>query len=280
MEKIVAKRLANYLERKKLLPDGLGSYRPGKDTCTNMAVLAFDVFESFQRKEETAMAAVDLEDVYNRVDYCKLMDLLMEMDVDPYRQHELKYLRITLDRTLSFRRHIDNVTVGAQKGINVVKTLASVGIQQRVLFLLMQLVVHFVIDYGLGILSLSKTQKGRLERVQNAAVRAVLGCTKDTHVVCMRYILDLASIGVRHKVAQAKLYLNVLGDPRHPLHDNLSSIKGNRVKRGSSWMAGAEDSLRKIFRTSPLPLVITGFHCSSGTWTSKLLEQKCKMVAA
>ncbi|XP_012940556.1 uncharacterized protein LOC106012357, partial [Aplysia californica] len=110
----------------------------------------------------------------------------------------------------------------------------------------MQLVVLSVIDYGLGILSLSKTRIDRLERVQNAAMRAVLGCTKDTHVVCMRYILDLASIRVRHKVAQAKLYLNVLGDPRHPLHDNLGSIKGNRIKRGSSWMAEAEDSLRKV----------------------------------
>ncbi|XP_012941316.1 uncharacterized protein LOC106012555 [Aplysia californica] len=77
-------------------------------------------------------------------------------------------------------------------------------------------------------------------------MRAVLGCTKDIHVVCMRYIHDLASIRVRHKVAQAKLYLNVLGDPRHPLHDNLSSIKGNRIKRGSSWMAEAEDSVRKV----------------------------------
>lgn len=403
LEKIVAKRLANYLEREKLLPDGLGSYRPGKDTCTNTAVLAFDVFEGFQRKEETVMAAIDLEDAYNRVDYGKLMDLLMEMNVDPWlvqwisealferkvalrsgrwmsdpveiasglpqgsalspvlfniytskiaridvsgagriltfaddvmvygqgrdrlavgrmlqdglnrvadwceeynavinpekaqviwcslnnrivkeptppivfdhslidRQHELKYLGITLDRTLSFRKHIDNVAVRAQKGINVVKTLASAGIQQRVLFLLMQLVVLSVIDYGLGILSLSKTQIDRLERVQNAAMRAVLGCTKDTHVVCMRYILDLASIRVRHKVAQVKLYLNVLGDPKHPLHGSLSSIKGKRIKRGSSWMAEAEESLRKVCDIEEI--------CSGREWFE--LSPDCRSLA-
>ncbi|XP_012945441.1 probable G-protein coupled receptor 139 [Aplysia californica] len=91
-----------------------------------------------------------------------------------------------------------------------------------------------------------KAQIDRLERVQNAATRAVLGCTKDTHVVCMRYILDRTSFRMRHKVAVAKLYLNVLGHPKHPLDDKLSSIKGNRIKRGSSWMAGAEDSLRKV----------------------------------
>ncbi|XP_012941451.1 uncharacterized protein LOC106012595 [Aplysia californica] len=84
LEKTVDKRLANYQEKKKLLPDGLGSYIPGKDTCTNTDVLAFDAFEGFQRKEETTMAAIDLDDACNRVDYGMLMDLLIEMDVDPW----------------------------------------------------------------------------------------------------------------------------------------------------------------------------------------------------
>ncbi|XP_005098851.1 techylectin-5A-like [Aplysia californica] len=110
----------------------------------------------------------------------------------------------------------------------------------------MQLVVLSVKDYGLGILSLSKPQIDRLERVQNAAMRTVLGCTKDTHVVFMRYILDLASIRVRNKVTQAKLNLNVLVNPRHTLYDNLSSITGNMIRRGSSWFAEAEDFLGKV----------------------------------
>ena len=381
LEKIVASRLARHLEVKKLLPDGLGSYRPGKDTCINTSVLAYDVYEGFQNKEETVIAAIDLEDAYNRVDYNKLMDmLLLEMEVDPWmtrwiatalferkvalkcgrwvsdpvsiapglpqgsalspvlfniytssiarigeghsgrtltfaddvtvyekgkdrlaagkalqnrldgvakwcdehnavinpskaqvmwcslnnrivkdptppiifyfclidRQEELKYLGITFDRTLSYRKHVDNVIQKAQKGIRAVKTMASAGIQQYVLLLLMQLVVMSVVDYGLGLLTLSKTQTERLERVQNAAMRAVLGCTRDTHVICMRYLLGLSSMKVRHKVAQAKMYLKVMGDPTHPLHSSLEVKKGGRVKRGSSWMAEAEESLKQV----------------------------------
>ena len=40
---------------------GLGSYyRPGRDTCINTATLAHDVFEGFQDKHETVIAAIDL----------------------------------------------------------------------------------------------------------------------------------------------------------------------------------------------------------------------------
>ncbi|XP_012940510.1 uncharacterized protein LOC106012342 [Aplysia californica] len=111
------------------------------------------------RKEETAMAAIDLEDAYNRVDYGKLKDLLMEMDVDPWLVQWTP--EALFERKVALR----------------------------------------IIDYGLGILSLSKAQIDRLERVHNAAMRVVLGRTKDTHIVCMRYILNLASIKVRHEVA-------------------------------------------------------------------------------
>ena len=124
--------------------------------------------------------------------------------------------------------------------------MASAGIQQHVLVLLMQLVVFSVFDYGLGMLTLNKTQVERLERLQNAAMRAVLGCTMDTHVITMRYLLDLTSIRVRHRLAQVKMYLNVVGDPDHPLHENVGTVKGSRIKRGRSWMAEAEESLSLV----------------------------------
>ena len=62
LEKIVARKLAHELEKKKLLPSTLGSYRRGKDTWTNAAVLASDVYDGFERGEETLVVALDLED--------------------------------------------------------------------------------------------------------------------------------------------------------------------------------------------------------------------------
>ena len=84
LEKIVARRLARQLEEKELLPPTLGSYRAGKDTWTNAAVFASDVYDAFERKEETLAVALDLEDAYNRVDFGILMRTLRNLKVDPY----------------------------------------------------------------------------------------------------------------------------------------------------------------------------------------------------
>ena len=47
LEKIVARKLSLELEEKGLLPPELGSYRQGKDTWANAAVLASDVYDGF-----------------------------------------------------------------------------------------------------------------------------------------------------------------------------------------------------------------------------------------
>ena len=85
-------------------------------------------------------------------------------------------------------------------------------------------------------------------------MRAVLGCTKDTPILCMRYLLGLSGIRVRHRIAQAKMYLRVMARKDHPLHKALHDKKGGRIKRGKSWMAEAEDSIRRICAPADLPL--------------------------
>ena len=103
------------------------------------------------------------------------------------RGTELKYLGITFDRSLSFGQHVENTISRAKKGITAVKVMANALMPQRTLFLMMQLVVMSVVDYGLGLLTLSKTQVGKLERVQNEAMRTVLGCTRDTNRMSETY---------------------------------------------------------------------------------------------
>ena len=54
------------------------------------------------------------------------------------RQDELKYLGITFDRTLSYKKHVNNISLKAKKGISAIKTMASAMIPQRILFLMLQ----------------------------------------------------------------------------------------------------------------------------------------------
>ena len=51
LEKIVARRLAIQLEDEELLPPTLSSYRTGKDTWQNAAVLASDIYDAFEKKQ-------------------------------------------------------------------------------------------------------------------------------------------------------------------------------------------------------------------------------------
>ena len=79
--------------------------------------------------------------------------------------------------------------------------------------------------------SLSQSNLLKLDRVQNKAMRVILGTTKDTPIEAMRYLLDLPSMETRHKVEQVKAYLNAMQNPKNPLHDAVKEEKGCRLAK-------------------------------------------------
>ena len=81
MERIVARKLAQDIERRNVLPPNQEGYRAGKTTLENATRFAYDVYEGFQRKERTLAVAVDLEDAYNRLQFKLLMELLVQYGV-------------------------------------------------------------------------------------------------------------------------------------------------------------------------------------------------------
>ena len=379
LEKIVARRLAKELEDKNILPPELGSYRRGKVTWMNAAILASDVYDGFERKEETLIAALDLEDAYNRVQYDILIRTLVNLKVDPqliiwigaallkrkvalrigswtsqpteitpglpqgsalspvlfnvytlgitsnqmegpgrvlsfaddvlvYRQgtnrqrtatsvqeeldrlgvwcnehngklhpdkacvlwctldnhavqaampsvsidnkqlkreHSLKYLGITFDRTLSGKDHITRVVSRARKGLTAIKTMVRAKMCQRILAILFQTLVLSVVEYGFGLLTLSKSQLQRLEVIQNEGMRAILGCTRDTSAEAMRHLLGFPTMDERHKLAQVQAFLRVSADETNPLHAKVGRQVVSRLKRGTEWMNQATNTINK-----------------------------------
>ena len=169
-------------------------------------------------------------------------------DIQLQREEKLKYLGITFDRTLSGKEHITNITDRARKGLVALRVMATASMPQRALLIFFQAVVLSVIEYGLGLLTLSKTQLQRLEVIQNEGMRTVLGCTRDTSTAAMRHLLDLPTMPNRHKLAQIKAYLRVTADVEHPLHQKIGNQVRQRIKRGSSWMVQAERTLETCCR--------------------------------
>ena len=69
MECTVARTLARDLYYKEILPTNQGWFRPEKSTREIAAAFAYDIYEGFQRKEQTVAVAISLEDAYNTVHF-------------------------------------------------------------------------------------------------------------------------------------------------------------------------------------------------------------------
>ena len=116
---------------------------------------------------------------------------------------------------------------------------------QKILIILYQTLVLSVVEYGLGLLTLSKTQLQRLEVIQNEGMRTILGCTRDTSAEAMRYLLDFPCADERHKLAQVQAYLRVSADESNPLHDKVGRQMTSRFERGTEWMTQATNTIKK-----------------------------------
>ena len=111
---------------------------------------------------------------------------------------------------------------------------------KRILCVLFQtLILSVIINHGFGPMSLSEAQFKRLEVIQNEAMRAILGCTKDTSAEAMRYLLGFPTMAERPRLAQVKTFLKVTSDESHPLHNKVGNRLPSRLKRGGEWMTEA-----------------------------------------
>jgi hypothetical protein len=96
------------------------------------------------------------------------------------RSQTMKYLGIHYDRSLSFIEHIDRLIERARKGLNAIKVLAVADCEQRHVFLLYQGLLVSIVEYALAIQTLSNKRFERPKRIQNEAMRMILGCTRET----------------------------------------------------------------------------------------------------
>lgn len=60
-----------------MLSESMRTCCTNRDTPTIVATAAFKTYEAFQRREETLMVTLDLEDAYNRVQYTTLLAIML-----------------------------------------------------------------------------------------------------------------------------------------------------------------------------------------------------------
>ena len=100
------------------------------------------------------------------------------------RTNSLRYPGIYFDRMLTYKltyeTQVESTKPRCKKQLSALKVMTAKGIEQYHLSLLYQSVILNAIDYGLGLTTLSKSSLLKLDRVQNEAMRVILGTTKDT----------------------------------------------------------------------------------------------------
>ena len=119
-----------------------------------------------------------------------------------------------------------------QENLPILKIIeAANSIEQRHLFLLDQSVALSVTDYRLGLKTMAQTNLLKLDRVQNEAMRVILGTTKDKPTETMRFMLDLPPMQTRQKVEQNKKKSKKCSLSNYCLYSRpLKKIKKLRLK--------------------------------------------------
>ena len=114
----------------------------------------------------------------------------------------------------------------------------------------------------------------KLDRVQNEAMRVILGTSKDIPTETMRFMLDLPPMQSRQRLEQVKAYFSAVDNPNNPLHKAVKDTKGSRLGRDKARMGQAEKSILQVhslvhsFVSSSLTFRLPSILSSRISWPS------------
>jgi len=161
----------------------------------------------------------------------------LKLDDHPVPQVETPtFLGATLDSRLTWKSHIEAVEKRAYKKLSLMKKLAgtSWGANGKILRQVYTGAVRPITEYASSSwITASRTSKSKLDKVQNAGLRIILGAMKTTPIREMEKTADLEPLEARREykaLAQAEKAKRL---PSHPLHKKLQSLTKNRLKRQS-----------------------------------------------
>ena len=115
----------------------------------------------------------------------------------------MRYLGVVFDKQLSYTEHVNTTLQRATKGVNALKAAAGRRAEVRHLVTLYKALVISIIDFALPMIQMSQNQVNRIERLQNACLRTITGCTRSTPIPVLHYLTGVTSIQDRQCRTQA-----------------------------------------------------------------------------
>ena len=96
--------------------------------------------------------------------------------------------------------------------------------------------------YDFEVFCFSNNQLRPAEVVQNGAMRVITGCTKDTSISALHYMLQLPTVAQQHQLNQTLGASKALQRPTHPLHDIVCRFTDRAPRKRlirTSWVRSA-----------------------------------------
>ena len=146
------------------------------------------------------------------------------------------FLGVTLDTRLMWKPHLEAVEAKATRKLAIMKKLAGTtwGANSDILKQVYIGAVRPVVKYASTIWdTASKTNKSKLDRVQNMGLRIILGAMRSTPIQQMEKTTDLQPLECRREYKAAIQGEKLKRLTSHPLHQKLQLGTKNRLKRKS-----------------------------------------------
>lgn len=178
----------------------------------------------------------------------------------PYQSHP-KYLGVTLDRTLSFKKHLEITAQKISTRNNIIQRLCSTswGASASTLRTSALSLVYSAAEYCAPVWMNSAHTK-KVDTQLNIAMRTVSGCIKTTPIYWLPTLSHISPPTLRRQDALMKEYEKIMNNPQLPIHKDIPDLAKNRLRSRRPPMSSAQQ------------LAANNFNINSGwqtLWTEK-----------
>ncbi|GFN84208.1 hypothetical protein PoB_001071400 [Plakobranchus ocellatus] len=188
---------------------------------------------------------------------------LINSDNDSLQRDDLpRYLGVSLDPRLSLRRHIEEVANSVRERTRVLQKLAGTnwGATPQSLRTIYVSFIRPVLEYANPVLNLaSRTSLEKLDRVQNAALRLVLGALRSTPIAILEITAGCEPLGIRRGeqtvFAQERYLPTGEGEPLKDMVEEFAT-QHRRIKKVSVLSVANDLSNKYCVPTDREPLPV------------------------
>ena len=189
-----------------------------------------------------------------------------------------KFLGVTLDTRLTWKPHLETTAAKSTRKLSLLKKLAGTtwGADGKILNRVYTGAVRPIMEYATtSWATASNTNKAKLDKVQNIALRAITGGMKSTPIKEMEKRTDIEPLESRRELKVLTQTEKLRRLPSHPMHKKLTAPTKNRLKRKSlnhltKELRRKESEILDKEITAESHLSITNWNLTSETYTIEL----------